>query len=268
MYDTNKTQISLGVLIEVNEALRQYRDSFVLAGGWTPYFITKGYFDHCGSIDIDVVLKPKVLRTHESIRDSIVSLSFRPTSNPFRFEKEVSEDFSVELDFLSEPEALGNIPEEFVRVQQDLSAVIIPGSSIVFKFNFDAPATGTLTDGSELSTNVRVGDIVSIVAMKGHALGRPLKLEKDCYDLYAICGFTGGSPTNSAGVFRTEFGKEHTTKKEKDFVEHALKRIEAYFQSDNGRGPIAVSRFYGMDEGRRVDSYRRISAFLQDVQSY
>jgi len=58
LYDTNRTQISLGVLIEVNEALRQYRDSFVLAGGWAPYFITKGYFDHCGSIDIDLVPQP------------------------------------------------------------------------------------------------------------------------------------------------------------------------------------------------------------------
>ena len=67
MYDTNKTQISLGVLIEVNEALRQYRDSFVLAGGWAPHFITKGYFDHCGSIDIDLVLKLNILGRYESI---------------------------------------------------------------------------------------------------------------------------------------------------------------------------------------------------------
>lgn len=64
--------------------------------------------------------------------------------------------------------------------------MIIPGSSIVFKFNFDAEASGKLTDRSELSTDVRVGDIVSLVSMKGHALGRPLNLEKDCYDVYAI----------------------------------------------------------------------------------
>lgn len=268
MYDTNKTQVSLGVLIEVNEALRQYRDSFVLAGGWAPYFLTQGYFDHCGSIDIDLVLKPKILRRYESIRDSITSLGFRPTSNPFRFEKEVSEDVAVELDFLSEPEALKNIPKEHVQVQEDLNAVIIPGSSIVFKFNFDAEASGRLTDGSELSTDVRVGDTVSMVSMKGHALGRPLKLEKDCYDVYAICGFTRGNPTNSAEEFRTKLRKEQTTRKEKDFVEQALNRIRAYFRSENGRGPNAVSRFYGLDEGRRVDSYRRISAFLQNVQSH
>jgi len=266
LYDTSKTQISLGVLIEVNEALRQYRDSFVLAGGWAPYFITKGYFNHCGSIDIDIVLKPKILRRYESIRESITSLDFRPTSNPFKFEREVAKDVSVELDFLSEPEALENIPREFVRVQEGLDAVMISGSSIVFNFNFEAEASGRLTDGSELSTNVKVGDIVSMVGMKGHALGRPLKLEKDCYDVYSICGFTGGNPTNSAGEFTTKFKRRRTTRREKDFVEQALERIRAYFRPESGRGPIAVSRFYGMDEGRRIDAYRRVNTFLENVQ--
>jgi len=65
-----------------------------------------------------------------------MGMDFRPTSNPFRFEKEIVEDFSVELDFLSEPEALENIPQEYIRVQEDLDAVIISGSSIVFKLNF------------------------------------------------------------------------------------------------------------------------------------
>jgi len=266
LYDTNKTQISLGVLIEINEALRQYRDSFVLAGGWAPYFITKGYFSHCGSIDVDLVLKPKILRRYESIRNSITGMGFRPTSNPFTFEKEVTEDVSVDLHFLSEPEALETIPKEYIKVQEDLSAVIVPGSSIVFKSSFEAEASGRLVDGSELSTNVKVGDIVSMVGMKGHALGRPLKLEKDCYDVYAICGFTGGNPTKSAEEFAAKFRRRPTTRTEKDFVEQALNRIRTYFRSVNGRGPIAVSRFYGMDEGRRVDAYRRVSTFLKNVQ--
>jgi len=231
-----------------------------------PYFVTKGYFDHCGSMDIDLVLKPKILRRYKSIRESITSLGFRPTSNPFKFEQEAAEDVSVELDFLSEPEALKTIPEEYIRVQDDLSAVIIPGSSIVFKFNVDVEATGRLTNGSELSTKVKVGDIVSILCMKGHALGRPLKLEKDCYDLYAICGFTAGSPSASAREFTARLRRRRTTAREKVFVQQALERIRAYFQSESGRGPTAVSRFYGIDEGRRIDSYQRVRTFLENVQ--
>jgi len=81
---------------------------------------------------------------------------------------------------------------------------------------------------------VKVGDIVSMVGMKGHALGRPLKLEKDCYDVYAICGFTGDNPTKSAEEFTTKFRRGSTTRKEKDFIERALERLRAYFQSENG----------------------------------
>jgi len=194
LYDAERTLVSLGVLIEATEALRQYRDSFILAGGWAPYFITKGHFDHCGSIDIDLVLKPSILRRYESIRDLITGIGFRSTSNPFTFEKEVAGGINVELDLLSEPEALDNIPRQYVRVQEGLNAVIIPGSSIAFTFSFEEKVSGILIDGSELSADVRVADIVSMVSMKGNALGRPRKLEKDCYDLYAMCGFAGGSP--------------------------------------------------------------------------
>ncbi len=141
MYDTHKTRVCLGVLIETTEALRQYREDFVLAGGWAPYFTTRKYFDHCGSIDIDLVLKPRILRRYVSILQAITGIGFKPTSNPFRFKRRVSGDLSVELDFLSEPEAVKNIPEEYLRVQEDLGAVIIPGSSIVFKFNFEAEAS-------------------------------------------------------------------------------------------------------------------------------
>lgn len=266
MYDINKTRISLGVLIELNEALRQYRDSHVLAGGWAPYFITKGYFDHCGSLDIDLVVKPQIFKKYETIRDSIIAVGFEPSDIPFRFKRNVTDDFSMELDFLSEPQALKDIPRKFIRVQEDLDAFIIPGSSIVFKFNFETEASGKLLDGSELSTDVRVADIVSMVGMKAHALGRPLKLDKDCYDLYAICGFAGGSPSDSAKQFARKVQRK-VSRREKDFLQEALARTREYFRSENSRGPLAVSRFYGMDPGKRVDAYRRVSTFLDAVQS-
>ena len=51
-------------------------------------------------------------------------------------------------------------------------------------------------------------------------------------------------------------------------MKQALERVREYFRSENGRGPIAVSRFYGLDESRRVDSYQRVSSFLRKVQPY
>lgn len=267
MYDTDKTKVSMGVMIEINEALRQYRDSFILAGGWAPYFLTRRYFDHCGSMDIDMIVRPRILRKYETIRNSVTSIGFKATPNPFRFERKIGE-LTIELDFLSEPEALDKIPKEYVRVQEDLAAVIVPGCTIAFKFNFETNASGKLTDGSELSTRIRVADIVSMAGMKGHALGRPLKLEKDCYDLYAICGFTRGTPAESAREYDRRIRGTRLVRKEKSFLEQALARIVDYFPSENGRGPIAVSRFFGIDEGRKVDSYQRVSTFLGSVHSH
>jgi Nucleotidyl transferase AbiEii toxin, Type IV TA system len=266
MYDTEKTKISLGVLIEVNEALRAYRSDFALVGGWAPYFITKGHFDHCGSIDIDLVFGPRVFRRYESIREIITALGFAATANPFRFERTVVEDLKIELDFLSEQEALQAIPSGFVNVQEDLSAVIIPGSSIALRSNFEAETTGTLPDGSELSSRVKVADLVAMTALKGHALGRPRKLEKDCYDLYAICGFTGGDPSTSSAQFASHLLSGRILPSDRRFVSEGLERLEAYFRTQNSRGPLAVSRFYGIDQSKQIDSHARVSTFLRGVQ--
>jgi len=56
LYDPAKTDVSKGALVQLALALNAYRDDMVLAGGWAPYFLVKDYFDHCGSIDIDLVL--------------------------------------------------------------------------------------------------------------------------------------------------------------------------------------------------------------------
>lgn len=111
-----------------------------------------------------------------------------------------------------------------------------------------------------------LADVVGTVGLKGHALGRPLKLEKDCYDLYAVCGFNGGGPAESASEFKSKLQRKGVAEKERMFVKQSLQRIGVYFGSANGRGPIAVSRFHGIDKRRQVDSYQRVSTFLSHVQ--
>jgi hypothetical protein len=266
MYDSKQTKISLGVLVELNEALREYRDSYVLGGGWAPYFITKGEFDHCGSLDIDLILRPQIFTRYETIRESISALGFDPTESPFRFSRNIDRNAKIELDFLSEPEALNNIPKKFVEVQEGVKAAIVPGSSLVFTFNTETQFSGTTPDGSELETKMRVSDIVSMVALKGHAIGRPLKLEKDSYDLYAVCGFVGGEPKKAAEMFNEHIKNASMIGGQKQFVKEGLTRTRQYFATQNSRGPIAVSRFYGTDDKRRVDSYQRVRVFLENVQ--
>lgn len=84
MYDRDATETSKGALVELRRALRQYRGDMVLAGGWAPYFLVRNYFDHCGSIDIDFVLKPKVMERYENIKQILERLGYTPTRSVFR----------------------------------------------------------------------------------------------------------------------------------------------------------------------------------------
>ena len=79
MYDRDDTNTSMGALVELCRALRQYRRDIVLAGGWAPYFLTQGYFDHCGSIDIDFVLRPRTVERYERIQRILKRLGYGPT---------------------------------------------------------------------------------------------------------------------------------------------------------------------------------------------
>lgn len=138
MYDRNLTEASKSALAELCSTLTIYQNDFVLAGGWAPYFLTRNYFDHCGSKDIDLVLKPAIMTRYESIRKIIKNLGYEETSNPFRFKKNVissidKKKYTINVDFLTEPEAAEQILP-FVKVQEDLTACLIQGSSIVFKF--------------------------------------------------------------------------------------------------------------------------------------
>jgi hypothetical protein len=266
MYDSNQTEVSKGALVELALALELYKNDFVLAGGWAPYLLTQGHFEHCGSIDIDLVLRPSIMIRYESIRDLITSLKYEPTENPFRFERELKAlngtPFLMHLDFLTEPEAKKHL-EELPKVQEDLQAAFIPGCSIVFTFNHSATFKGTLPSGGKGSAKIKASDIVGTLTMKGLALGRPRKLEKDSYDIYAVAGFCKGHPNKAASHFRQliqTLGNGNTP----SVTRRALKKIKEAFASPNSYAPLAVSRF--MEEDVSVDASERIYAFLTQVK--
>jgi hypothetical protein len=170
LYDTNQTEVSRGALVELALALELYRDDFVLVGGWAPYFLTKGYTEHCGSVDIDLVLRPSIVVRYESIHDVITSLGYEPTENPFRFERELEAldgtPFLLHLDLLTEPRAKQHA-KGLLDVQESLKAVFIPGCSVVFTFNYMETLSGVLPSGGKGSADIRASDIVGTLTMKG-----------------------------------------------------------------------------------------------------
>lgn len=274
MYDRDATEISKGALVELCRALRQYQHDMVLAGGWAPYFLVRDYFDHCGSIDIDFVLRSRVIERYELIKQIMERLGYKPTGSIFRFERlfrssreygdgltwvSTAVEHKVEVDFLTEPEGAEKLPGDWLAsVQQDLKACIIEGCSVVFNHNFEADLKAAMPGDSEASARFYCADIVASLTMKGLALYR--MKDKDSYDIYAVAGFYGGEPQNAS----TQFVDSLKGKGFEKVTQDALGEIRDAFASLTSQGPTAVGRFIGTEDAR-ADSYQRIRAFLQGL---
>lgn len=266
MYDRNLTEASRSALVELCSALNTYGGDFVLAGGWAPYFLTKDYFNHCGSKDIDLVLRPSIMVKYESIRRTVERLGYQETPNPFRFEKKVvspldRREYRIGVDFLTEPKAAEKA-FPLIEVQEDLAACLIEGSSIVFKFHYEAEIEGTLPDNGRILTATNIADIVGALAMKGLAL--PRLVDKDSYDIYAISGFYGGNPNKASESYLNRVKAKLTTR-ERGITQLGMSRISQAFRSMDSYGVFAASRFIGADVNS--DVYLRVSTFLKNLSS-
>ena len=275
MYDRDATNTSKGALVELFRALRQYRSDMVLAGGWAPYFLVRDYFDHCGSIDIDLVLRPRIVERYERIKQIMERLGYMPTGSVFRFERlfrlsreqshgltraSTPVEYRVEVDFLTEPEGAEKLPSEWLAsVQQDLKACIIEGCSVVFDHNHEVELRAVMPSDGEATATFNCADIVASLTMKGLALYR--MKDKDSYDIYAVAGFHRGGPKSASAAFLAALkGKGH-----EKATENALNEIRDAFRSVTSQGPTAVARFV-VSEDVRVDSYQRLRTFLEGLQ--
>ncbi len=268
LYDRIVTEISKGALVQLALALEVYRDDMVLVGGWAPYFLTLGYFEHCGSIDIDIVLRPTIIVRYDRIRKIIVDeLGYAPADREFRFEKQLKDPkgalFRLGLDFLTEPESAQKAG--LVKVQNGLDAALIPGCSIVFNFNYEQQVRGTIPDDGQGSELMHVADIAGCLTMKGLAIGRRMKLEKDSYDIYAVAGFHKGSPMNAA----KEFNRLISIKaggRLPETTARAIDRIHRGFESRSSYASQAASRFIGSDVS--TEAAERVKAFHDGIQRH
>jgi len=268
MYDKDLTETTKGALVELLLSLSAYRQEIVLAGGWAPYFLTRKHFDHCGSIDIDLVLHPSIIIKYESIQNIVKDLEYQQTPNIFRFERtltspKTNREYFLHLDFLTEPHAINKTiqKEQLIKVQPDLKACLIEGSSIVFDFNYKENIEAPIPNNGQASTPANVADIVGSLTMKGQALLGRLK-DKDYYDIYALTGFHQGNPKTAGKAFTQSikdkgFNIKHPT------ISSSLSTIKNSFSNLSRIGPSMVSRFVGANT--RTDAYERVNEFLQVV---
>lgn len=146
-------------------------------------------------------------------------------------------------------------------MQEDLTACLIEGSSIVCKFKYENEVEATLPNNGKISVTVNAANIVGALTMKGLAL--PRLNDKDSYDIYAITGHYGGNPIEASKAYIDIIRKTNLSAKEKATIRLSLNRINQAFKTIDSYGVRSVSRFVGTDIN--ADVHTRTNTFIKNV---
>ena len=264
MYSREITETSKSALLELGLSLQQYRNDMVLSGGWAPYFITENYFEHCGSVDIDLVLRTSIMPKYESIRKIVTDLGYAE-ENHFRFIRKVKSPvdgkyYPIHIDFLCDKCELGYL----VRVQPDLEAFMFEGADIAFDFNFEKEIETTLPENGVDTMVFLVLDFTGSIILKGQALqGR--KNIKDAYDIFALTHYLGG-PEQAAQHFNRNFAGKGVSGEKRDLARSSLAVIRRKFRDGTCAGPFGVETF-SETKYRRTIVAAQVNKFLENVEA-
>ncbi|HUU74674.1 MAG TPA: hypothetical protein VMW63_01125 [Methanoregulaceae archaeon] len=263
MYAREITETSKSALLELGLSLQIYRNDMVLSGGWAPYFITENYFEHCGSIDIDLVLKTTIMQKYDSISNIVTDLGY-VEENHFRFIRKVKSPvdgkyYPIHIDFLCDKCDLGY----HFRVQPDLEAFMFEGADIAFDFSFEKEIETTLPDNGIDSMVFRVLDLTGSIILKGQALqGR--KNLKDAYDIFALTHYMGG-PKQAAQFFNRTFADKAVSREKRGFARNSLAVIRRKFRDETSSGPFDVETFTEMKYRRNIVA-AQVNKFLENLE--
>jgi hypothetical protein len=263
MYAREITEASKSALLELGLALKRYHDDIVLTGGWAPYFIAHEYFDHCGSIDIDLALKTEILPKYETIRKTIEDLGYT-AENSFRFLKNVrspvdGKEYDIHLDFLCDKDGLRAIRE----VQPGLGAFAFEGLSLAFDLNFEQHLETVLPGNGVTETTFKVISLPGSLALKGQALNGRAK-PKDSYDIFALTHY-GGGPAQAARHFNECVLAADLSPSGVEHLERALSYVQSGFKDMSRRGPFHVESFTEGKYDRRV-VIAQVNGFLKGIR--
>lgn len=262
MYAREIIEASKSGLLELGLSLRQYRNDMVIGGGWAPFFICSNFFNHCGSMDIDLILKTTVMPRYDSIKKIVSDLGYTE-ENHFRYTKTITspidkKDYPIHVDFLCDKYDLGYL----FKVQKDLEAFMFEGADIAFDFNFENEIETTLPDNGIAKTTIKTLDLPGSLILKGQALqGR--NNQKDAYDIFALTHYNGG-PEQAAEYFNKTFSEKHLSKEKHRFAMESIAVIKENFKDENHRGSFAVETFTD-NKIRRNIAAAHLNRFLQEL---
>jgi hypothetical protein len=288
-YEDDVTAASRIGLAELMTVLGAYRDALVLIGGWAPYLILEQFgtpgafqahafdtaafqagFAHVGSIDIDFVVDPAIIDAdrYATLVELLLDRGYVPvTGSLYQFEKMIAsprsgQEHLIRVDFLTPRPLPGEGRSHRHReVQHDLRARTLDGAEVALTHWFWYEYDARLPDGAETRVRVKVADLVGSLALKGIAIGERY-VEKDAYDIYALCAHCRGGPGGVAEVLRPF--------REEEWVRRGLTAIAEKFRDRNAEGPTWVAVFLSegsaeADERIRVDALMTIQEVLRLV---
>jgi len=259
------TNASKSVLLELMTILKSYRDSLVLIGGWVPYFLLEAHkskginLTHIGSIDIDLVIDPKVIdgEKYETITRMLLSRGYKPSKEIlYQFERTVKseidgKEYTVRIDFLTPqpPKGKGS-SRRHRQIQPDLKARSLPGADIALQLNQKILLRGTLPADGETEIEFKIADLTSFLTLKGIVFGERYQ-EKDAYDIYVLCDYYKEGPTSVAEEIRP--------KKNAKIVKMGLNAIRQRFRDINAEGPSWVANFLAITDAKEKENTKRRS---------
>ncbi len=271
-YPNDVTRLSLSIFLEIQCLLKKYSKDMVLVGGWVPYFLLEKYksdpsFQHVGSVDIDLVLNPELIRKGQY--DSIVMILKENDYNPrkdrlgniieFSFEKIIQERV-IHVDFLST--SYSEKPRKRHRiVQPDLPARTLKGARIALNHYYIDRIGGILPNKAEVEVECQIANLVGSLTTKAITLGER-SVAKDYYDIYSLVSYYKKGTADCA--------EEVTPYLQEPEIKEALEEIKKNFQKETALGPTLIGSFihpHDPNAQRRVmtDSFMRINDLLQKL---
>ena len=245
-YSGDLVEAARSVLLELVRLLGEYRDDFVVVGGWVPQLILPQFpKPHVGSIDVDLALNHRHLQEagYATIQSLLLRRGYEPDlRQPFIFHRTVmvhGNPIKVEVDFLA-GEYEGTGPRHRTQPVHEGRARKARGCDIAFDLFVETEISGVLPEGGQDQARVRVSSIVAFLVMKGMALHDRLK-EKDAWDIYfTLTNYPGGLDALAQEI------EPHVGQ---GLVREGLQKIAEKFASPDHAGPKFVADFEEIQDG-------------------
>jgi len=304
-YSKAKTKAALSALVELGHALEPYHDDIVLIGGLPTYLLTKGFFDHCGSNDIDLVVKSSIPRRGEkTIREILTSLNYNPSfvkahvvprksgevfggpKDPHTFLKTDDKAYPVEVNFIcdksdnDEPRSYVNhfargwmdVPEIGVPVQEGLNARPFPLTGIAFIFNSGERATVQNRTLPRIhSTSFALpplprNPLLRVIGLPGLLVLKSLRRVQP-KDCYDIFALThcNGGPRQAAELFNRSF-PENVPERYLELFNIASQVISREFETGSSNGTHLVETFDGKQKSDVVA--KQVTQFIEFCEQH